>query len=182
LWRNRTRELVKGVDGLAINGHDTIAWLQLALCWLAGKYVSNHRGRELCRPQKHHEVQREREHEVHERARENDHDTLPERLRVEGCCFIGTLHFIVRVFAQHAHVATQRDRGDDVICSTARKAGDARTKPQAEREHPHTKQLGPQEVPRLMHKNEHAHQDDEVHDVHGTAAKVADDEQAGEQG
>ena len=68
---------------------------------------------------------------------------------------------------EHLHEAAEREEADAVLGLLAAESHDLRTEADREREDLDPEDLREREVAELVHEDEHAHEQDEVEEVHG---------------
>ena len=104
--------------------------------------------------------ERQGDHDVHERSGEEDQEALPLRLGEELVRIPG--HVLLGGIARHAHVAAQRDQRHAIVRVALSEAEQPLSEAEGEDEHSHAKELRHEEVPRFVHEDQDAENDEEA--------------------
>src|SRR5260370_2370927 len=112
----------------AVDAHDAVARLELAVRRLAGDNHAHGRLKELHVLEKDRRIERNRKEQVHRRPREDDGDTLPESLRLKGSApLLREDGLGVLALFEHFHEATEGEQSEAILRLFAADANDSRT-------------------------------------------------------
>src|SRR5260370_14247977 len=152
----------------AVDAHDAIAGLELAVRWLARGNDTYGRLEKLHVLKKDRRVERNGKEQVHRRPCQDNGDALPESLRLEGSgSLLGEDRFGVLALLEHFHESAEGQQRQTVLGLFAADANDPRTEADGKGQNLDPEDLGKSEMPRLVNEDERADQEDEVKKIHG---------------